>query len=135
MGHGRLKQPRPDEPELNLEANVVMRDYAAFATREKIENLMQQRCEPVLLPTPRGQLRSAWIALRSVIVYPAIRHFAAWARCSEDAAPLVIFDILRHNERPLDQAAPRPPTAEAKLRSGRAARANETGSAKAPAWW
>ena len=80
----------PTSLSLNLEANVVMRD-AAFAThlREKIENLMQQRCEPVLLPTP-GRLRSAWIALRSVIVYHAMRHFAAWARCSEDAAPRVV---------------------------------------------
>jgi cardiolipin synthase A/B len=75
---------------LNLEANIVARD-AAFAVqlRERIEHLMQQRCERVQLSTP-GPLRSAWIALRSLLVYHAMRHFAAWARRSQGAAPRVV---------------------------------------------
>jgi cardiolipin synthase len=80
----------PTSLSLNLEANVVVRDVA-FATqvREQIEHLMQQRCERVHLPTP-GPLRSAWIVLRSLIVYHAMRHFAAWAKRSPDAMPRVV---------------------------------------------
>ena len=80
----------PTSLSLNLEANIVVRD-AAFATqlRERIEYLMQQRCAIVRLPTP-GPLRSAWIALRSLVVYHAMRHFAAWAVRSPNAAPHVV---------------------------------------------
>jgi cardiolipin synthase len=80
----------PTSLSLNLEANIVVRD-AAFATqlRERIEHLMQQRCAIVRLPTP-GPLRSAWIALRSLVVYHAMRHLAAWARRSPNAAPHVV---------------------------------------------
>lgn len=75
---------------LNLEANVVVRD-AAFARqlREQIEQLMHQRCELVQLPTP-GPLRSAWIALRSFVVFHAMRHFSAWVQKSPEAAPRVV---------------------------------------------
>lgn len=81
----------PTSLSLNLEANVVVRD-PAFATRlrERIEHLMQQRCERVQLPMP-GPLRSAWIALRSLVVYHAMRHFAAWAQRSPNAAPRVVL--------------------------------------------
>ncbi len=80
----------PTSLSLNLEANVVVRDVA-FAThlREQIEQLMRQRCELVQLPTP-GLLRSGWIAMRSLVVYHAMRHFAAWAKRSPDAAPRVV---------------------------------------------
>jgi cardiolipin synthase len=80
----------PTSLSLNLEANVVVRD-ASFATqlREQIEHLMQQRCERVQLPTP-GRLQSAWIALRSLVVFHAMRHFAAWIRRSPNAAPRVV---------------------------------------------
>ena len=80
----------PTSLSLNLEANIVVRD-AAFATqlREQIEHLMQQRCERVQLPTP-GPLRSAWIALRSLVVFHAMRHFAAWVQRSPNAAPRVV---------------------------------------------
>ena len=80
----------PTSLSLNLEANIVVRDVA-FATqlREQIEHLMTQRCERVQLPTP-GPLRSAWIALRSLIVYHAMRHFAAWVQRSPNAAPRVV---------------------------------------------
>jgi cardiolipin synthase A/B len=80
----------PTSLSLNLEANVVVRD-ADFAThlREQIERLMQQRCERVQLPTP-GPLRSAWIAVRSLIVYHAMRYFAAWAQRSPNSAPRVV---------------------------------------------
>ena len=80
----------PTSLSLNLEANVVVRDETfAMHLREQIEHLMQQRCERVRLPTP-GPLRSAWIALRSLLVYHAMRHFSAWARQSPDGAPRVV---------------------------------------------
>ncbi|OGB08237.1 MAG: cardiolipin synthase B [Burkholderiales bacterium RIFCSPHIGHO2_12_FULL_69_20] len=80
----------PTSLSLNMEANVVVRD-PAFAThlREQIEHLMQQRCERVRLPT-LGPLGSAWIALRSLVVFHAMRHFAAWAQRSPGAAPRVV---------------------------------------------
>ncbi|WP_298829871.1 cardiolipin synthase ClsB [uncultured Piscinibacter sp.] len=80
----------PTSLSLNLEANIVVRD-SAFATqlRERIECLMQQRCQLVRLPMP-GPLRSAWIALRSLVVYHAMRHFAAWVRHAPDGAPRVV---------------------------------------------
>lgn len=80
----------PTSLSLNLEANIVVRDVA-FATqlREQIEHLMQQRCERVHLPTP-GPLRSAWIALRSMVVYHAMRHFADWVGRSPNVPPHVV---------------------------------------------
>ena len=80
----------PTSLSLNLEANVVVRDETfARHLREQIERLMQQRCERVRLPTP-GPLRSAWIALRSLLVFHAMRLFSAWARHSPDGAPRVV---------------------------------------------
>jgi cardiolipin synthase len=80
----------PTSLSLNLEANVVVRDETfARHLREQIERLMQQRCERVRLPTP-GPLRSAWIALRSLLVFHAMRHFSAWAQHSPVGAPRVI---------------------------------------------
>jgi cardiolipin synthase len=77
----------PTSLSLNLEANVVVRDKQFTShLRERMEFLMQQRCERVQLPTP-GPLRSAWIALRSVVVFHAMRHFAAWVRWSPEGAP------------------------------------------------
>jgi len=75
---------------LNLEANVVMRD-GTFARhlRERLEHLMQQRCERVQLPTP-GPLHSTWIALRNFVVFHAMRHFAAWVQHAPEAAPRVV---------------------------------------------
>ncbi|MFH1871579.1 MAG: cardiolipin synthase ClsB [Pseudomonadota bacterium] len=75
---------------LNLEANVVVRDETfARHLREQIERLMQQHCERIRLPTP-GPLHSAWIALRSLLVFHAMRHFSGWARHSQDSAPRVV---------------------------------------------
>lgn len=80
----------PTSLSLNLEANIVVRDVSfAVKVREQIEHLMQQRCARVQLPTP-GPLKSAWIAVRSLVVYHAMRHFAAWARSSPNAAPRVV---------------------------------------------
>jgi cardiolipin synthase len=80
----------PTSLSLNLEANVVVRDETfARHLRERIERLMQQRCERVRLPTP-GPLRSAWIALRSLLVFHAMRHFAVWARQSPHGGPRVV---------------------------------------------
>ena len=75
---------------LNLEANVVMRDETfARHLRQRLEHLLQQRCELVQLPAP-GPLHSAWIALRSFVVFHAMRHFAAWVQQSPEAAPRVV---------------------------------------------
>ncbi|MDP1691835.1 MAG: cardiolipin synthase ClsB [Burkholderiaceae bacterium] len=80
----------PTSLSLNLEANVVVRDVAfASHLRQRIERLMLQGCERVQLPTP-GRLRSAWIALRSLVVFHALRHFSAWVRQSPDGAPRVV---------------------------------------------
>jgi cardiolipin synthase len=75
---------------LNLEANVVVRD-AVFARqlRERLEHLTQQRCERVRLPTP-GPLRSAWIALRSLVMFHAMRRFPVWVRLFPWRAPRVV---------------------------------------------
>lgn len=88
----------PTSLSLNLEANVFVRDETfAKHLRERIEHLIQQRCERVRLPTP-GPLRSAWIALRSLVVFHAMRYFSAWARQASDSAPRVMpmqddFDV------------------------------------------
>jgi cardiolipin synthase len=80
----------PTSLSLNLEANVFVRDQTfAKHLRERIEHLIQQRCERVQLPTP-GRLRSAWIALRSLVVFHAMRYFSAWARQASDSAPRVM---------------------------------------------
>ncbi len=80
----------PTSLSLNLEANVVVRDEPfARHLRERIEHLMQQRCELVRLPIP-GPLRSAWIALRNALVYHAMRHFAAVIRRAPESSPRVM---------------------------------------------
>ncbi|RPH61397.1 MAG: cardiolipin synthase ClsB, partial [Burkholderiales bacterium] len=75
---------------LNLEANVVVRDEAfARQLRERLDDLLQHGCERVRLPTP-GRLRSAWIALRSAVVFHVIRRFPVWAKQSSESAPRVV---------------------------------------------
>jgi cardiolipin synthase len=75
---------------LNLEANVVMRDTVfAVQLRERLEHLLQQRCNRVQLRSP-GPLRSAWIALRSLVVFHAMRRFPVWARLFPSRAPRVV---------------------------------------------
>jgi cardiolipin synthase len=79
----------PTSLSLNLEANVMVRDETfARHLRERLEHLLQQRCERVRLPTP-GPLRSVWIALRSLVVYHAMRHFSSWARHAPESAPRI----------------------------------------------
>jgi cardiolipin synthase len=80
----------PTSLSLNLEANVVVRDDTfAKHLRERIEHLMEQRCELVQLPTP-GRLRSAWIVLRNSLVYHAMRYFAVLMRRAPESAPRVM---------------------------------------------
>jgi len=80
----------PTSLSLNLEANVIVRDEAfAIHLRERIEHLMQQRCERVRLPTP-GPLGSAWIALRSLVLFHTMRYFSAWVRQSPEQVSRVI---------------------------------------------
>lgn len=79
----------PTSLSLNLEANVMVRDDTfASHLRESIEHLMQQRCKRVQLPAV-GRLHSAWIALRGLLVYHAMRHFSAWARHAPESAPRI----------------------------------------------
>ena len=80
----------PTSLSLNLEANVVVRDETfAKHLRERIEHLMQQRCELVQLPIP-GALRSAWIVVRNALVYHAMRHFATMMRRAPESTPRVM---------------------------------------------
>jgi len=80
----------PTSLSLNLEANVVVRDQAfALELRQALERLMQHKCEAVILPRP-GPLRSAWIAVRSTVVYHALRRFPAWAKWTPSRAPRVV---------------------------------------------
>jgi len=80
----------PTSLSLNLEANVVVRDEAfALELRQALEQLIQNKCEMVILPRP-GPLRSAWITVRSTVVYHALRRFPVWARWTPSRAPRVI---------------------------------------------
>jgi len=80
----------PTSLSLNLEANVVVRD-AVFAVhlRERIDHLMAQSCERVERAAV-GRLRSAWIAVRSMVVFHALRRFPAWASRSSARQPRVV---------------------------------------------
>lgn len=80
----------PTSLSLNLEANVFVRDETfARQLRERLEHLLQQRCKRVQLPTP-GPLGSAWIALRTFVVFHAMRNFASWVQQSPETAPRVV---------------------------------------------
>ncbi len=80
----------PTSLSLNLEANVVVRDEAfARKLHEALEQLMQNKCETVILPRP-GPLRSAWITVRSTLVYHALRRFPVWARWTPSRPPRVV---------------------------------------------
>ncbi|MEO8038852.1 MAG: cardiolipin synthase ClsB [Betaproteobacteria bacterium] len=75
---------------LNLESNVIVRDSTfARQVRERLEQLLQQRCELVQLPTP-GRLGAAWIALRSFVVFHAMRRFPVWAQRLPGSTPRVV---------------------------------------------
>jgi cardiolipin synthase len=80
----------PTSLSLNLEANVVVRDEAfARHLRERIDDLLETCCDRVELPVP-GRLRSAWIAVRSMVVFHALRRFPDWTRTSSHRAPRVV---------------------------------------------
>lgn len=80
----------PTSLSLNLEANVIVRDEA-FARHlcGRIDELLQTCCQRVELPTP-SKLRSAWIAVRSMVVFHALRRFPDWTRQSTTRAPRVV---------------------------------------------
>jgi cardiolipin synthase A/B len=80
----------PTSLSLNLEANVIVRDNA-FATvlRKALDGVLAQSCQAVQLSRP-GRLRSAWIVLRSMVVFHALRRFPAWARWAHHARPRVV---------------------------------------------
>lgn len=69
----------PTSLSLNQEANVFVRDAAFACTlRERIERLLEQKCQRVELPVP-GRLASFWIGLGSAIVFHASRLLWRWA--------------------------------------------------------
>ncbi len=80
----------PTSLSLNLEANVIVRDNAfAAVLRETLDGVLRKSCEPVQLSSP-GRLRSAWIVLRSMVVFHALRRFPAWARWAQHVKPRVV---------------------------------------------
>ena len=80
----------PTSLSLNLEANVIVRDVAfARHLRGRLDTLLDAHCERVELPTP-GRLQSAWIALRSMVVFHALRRFPDWTRRTSGHAPRVV---------------------------------------------
>jgi cardiolipin synthase len=80
----------PTSLSLNLEANVVVRDEAfARHLRERIEQLMEAHCSLVERPVP-GRLRSAWIAVRSFVVFHALRRFPVWMEKMAARPPRVV---------------------------------------------
>ncbi|AOF85840.1 phospholipase D family protein [Hydrogenophaga sp. RAC07] len=80
----------PTSLSLNLEANVVVRDPAfARHLRERIDHLLEESCERVERPAT-GRLRSAWIAVRSMVVFHALRRFPVWASRASVRQPKVV---------------------------------------------
>lgn len=80
----------PTSLSLNLEANVVVRDEVfARHVRERIDDLLQTCCQRVELPTP-SKLQSAWIAVRSMVVFHALRRFPDWTRQTSRREPRVV---------------------------------------------
>ncbi len=75
---------------LNLEANVVVRD-ADFAgqLRKRLDQLMQQHCKRVQVPPP-GPLGSAWIVVRNLVMFHAMRRFPVWVRLFSSRVPRVV---------------------------------------------
>jgi cardiolipin synthase len=64
---------------LNLEANVMVRDSRfACQLREHLDGLLREHTQLVRLDQP-GRLRSAWIAVRSAVIFHALRKFPVWA--------------------------------------------------------
>lgn len=74
---------------LNLEANVFVRD-SGFARhlRERLDHLIMEGCRLVEVPQP-GRLASAWIALRSAVIFHFLRRFPVWASTLPEQAPNV----------------------------------------------
>ncbi|WP_439520665.1 cardiolipin synthase ClsB [Hydrogenophaga sp.] len=80
----------PTSLSLNLEANVVVRDEAfAIHLRERIEALMAAHCTLVERPVP-SKLRSAWIGVRSFVVFHALRRFPIWMQRMASKPPRVV---------------------------------------------
>lgn len=80
----------PTSLSLNLEANVVVRDEAfARHLRQRIDDLLDTCCQRVELPTP-SKLQSAWIAVRSMLVFHALRRFPDWTRQTAAREPRVV---------------------------------------------
>ncbi|MBL0917871.1 MAG: cardiolipin synthase ClsB [Hydrogenophaga sp.] len=80
----------PTSLSLNLEANVVVRDEAfASLLQDELDRVIERSCVAVALPTP-SRWRSAWITLRSVFVFHALRRYPAWARWAQGSVPRVV---------------------------------------------
>ncbi len=87
----------PTSLSLNLEANVVVRD-AAFARHlgARIDHLLEESCERVERQAT-GRLHSFWIAVRSMVVFHALRRFPVWASRVSVREPRV---VPMHSEAP-----------------------------------
>jgi cardiolipin synthase len=80
---------------LNLEANVVVRDEAfAGVLAERLQRLIRDSCHEVRVETP-GRFGSAWIALRSALIFHALRRFPAWTRRLPRQTPKVEWLLPR----------------------------------------
>jgi cardiolipin synthase len=80
----------PTSLSLNLEANVMVRDQAfARELRQALDGLIQNKCETVNLPRP-GPLFSAWLAVRTTVVYHVLRRFPAWVSWTQSRPPRVV---------------------------------------------
>jgi cardiolipin synthase len=105
----------PTSLSLNLEANVIVRDNAfAAVLREALDGVLEQSCTPVQRSHP-GRWRSAWIVLRSMVVFHALRRFPVWARWAHHARPRVVAvvpEAAQTDPAPNEPVSPEPAHAE-----------------------
>lgn len=74
---------------LNLEANVVLRDRAfARHLEEHLDGLIRESCREITMP-PAGRLASAWVQVRSFVVFHVLRRFPAWMQWLPNHPPEV----------------------------------------------
>jgi cardiolipin synthase len=81
---------------LNLEANIVVRDEVFVRELgDQLDRLLRESCREVEVETP-GPFRSAWIAVRSAIIFHALRRFPTWIQWLPRQSPKVAW-LPRHS--------------------------------------